>query len=145
MKRALLAVAIVGCGGGISPTDSSDDDTDIDAPVQTVGCPGGVQSKIKFAEDSSCANDGSVEFCIPEANAALRATLTAISPAINCAQGGGRANCNASPGLLLCFYPTRFPDECEASHGAMKAEVWSDMCEIAEQPEVSEIVATFFE
>jgi len=108
-------------------------------------CPTGNSAKIKFEQATGCQNDGSVEFCIPDNDAALRAELTAIAPAITCMVGGGRANCLRAPGLLLCFYPTQVPDQCVAQNGAMTAGAWADMCAIAAQSAIVEIVPTFAE
>lgn len=145
MKRAILIVA-VGCGHGMSPPEMGDDDDGdviiLDAP-RAFACPNGHSDKIKFEEASGCLNDGSVEFCIPDSDPQLRDALDAISPAINCVVGGGRAQCLRAPGLLLCSYPTAFPAECVARHGAMTEEVWADMCELAGQPSIFEIVPTF--
>jgi hypothetical protein len=123
-------------GGGSAGTDGG---------VSQVGCPNGHREKIMFAQATSCANDGSVEFCIPDGESALAATLAEISPTIRCAPGGGRAMCAAQPGLLLCTYPTSFPAECAAPGGAMTEPTWLDMCDIAALPEVVQIVPTFVE
>lgn len=107
-------------------------------------CAGTGRSKIKFAREESCANDGSVEWCIPETDMQLRALLNTISPTITCAPGGGRAGCNTG-GKLLCFYRTEYPDQCLTSHGEMTPEVWDDICEVAAQPPITEIVHTILE
>ena len=128
---ALLAITI-GCG----------DDT-ADAPDAPAGdCP---MAEIMFTQATGCANDGSVEFCIPDGDAALIAQLEAQEMAISCAAGGGRAGCLGSPNLLLCFYPTSFPQQCEAMHGAMTDDTWQDMCAIAALPEIAAIVPTILE
>ena len=117
-----------------------------DAPPDAAAtCPTGDSAKIKFDQGTGCLNDGSVEFCIPDNDAALRSELTVIAPAITCMVGGGRANCLRQPGLLLCFYPTAVPDECVAQNGAMTETAWADMCAIAAKPAILEIVPTFAE
>jgi hypothetical protein len=131
---ALLAIAI-GCGD-----DTADAPAAIDAPAGA--CP---TAEIMFTRATGCANDGSVEFCIPDGNAALIARLEGYEMDISCASGGGRAGCLARPNLLLCFYPTSFPQQCEAMHGAMTDDTWQDMCAIAALPEVTSIVPTILE
>jgi hypothetical protein len=145
MKRTILLVAVLGCGGGMSPPGSGDDEPTIDAgKVDPLTCSNGQDAKIKFTQDTGCGNDGSVEFCIPDSDPALSAKLQAIDPRISCAAGGGRAMCSRTPGLLLCFYPTR-ETECITQHGAMTAATWADMCEIAGEPQITEIVHTVFD
>jgi hypothetical protein len=157
MVRALMTltmVAAVGCGGHGSgggydggPADGSGGGYDggpADDPI-AARCPGGHGEKLKFPREASCANDGGVEFCIPDNEPSLLTQISAISSTIRCAPGGGRANCLRMPGLLLCSYPTSFPAECTSPHGAMTEAVWSDMCAIAEFPQVLEIVPTIFE
>jgi hypothetical protein len=149
---ALVIVALLGCGGGgMSPPPGMGDDDDDDPPVlvdaggQTSVCPNGAHTKIRFDEARGCSNDGSVEFCIPDDDVALRAGLAAINPDITCAPGNGLAGCAQTTGKLLCFYPTRFPDQCLSDHGAMTIETWADMCEIANQSAIAEIVPTILE
>jgi len=142
---ALFAIAI-GCGD--DTTDAPDPDAAVtgDAPA-TTDAPAGAcpTAEIMFTQATGCANDGSVEFCIPDGNAALIAQLKALEKDISCGPGGGRAGCLATPNLLLCFYPTSFPQQCEAMHGAMTDDTWQDMCAIATLPEVTAIVHTILE
>jgi hypothetical protein len=142
MTRALPALACailaVGCGdNALPPDDSNESDA---APELPRTCPLGHEDKILFTQADGCTNDGAVEFCIPAANAQLRTAIETISADMVCAPGGGRARCLASPGLLLCTYPTAYPAQCVASDGAMTDAVWADMCEIAAQPPIVEIV-----
>lgn len=144
----LLGVLACGDDGGEpieTPDAAKSDAPKTDAPL--IDSPPGAcpVEKIKFTQATGCGNDGSVEFCIPDGNAALVAELEAIEPMISCAAGGGRAGCNDPTGLLLCFYPTRFPDQCTTDHGAMTDDVWADMCAIVAKPEITEIVHTIFE
>ncbi len=139
---SLVVLALGGCGsGGRSAPDAPLSPTDITAEA----CTTGASAKLQFEQTTGCGNDGSVEFCIPDADAAVLASVQAISTTIRCAPGGGRARCTASPNLLLCFYPTTFPDECVADRGAMTAGAWDDMCRLTSLPEVAEIVHTIFE
>lgn len=140
--RALVVIALLSaCGGSTATTN----DAAVDAPVTNLTCTTGDATKLKFTPESSCANDGSVEFCIPDNDPSLAATLGAISPSVHCAAGGGRANCARTPGLLLCSYPTAFPAQCATDHGAMTAEVWGDMCQLSALSQITEIVPTILE
>jgi hypothetical protein len=144
-RLMMVAIVVFGCGDqrrGL-PIDAS-----IDAPpdaVPQLTCTTGHEDKIKFDYATSCGNDGSVEFCIPDSDPAVMTAVAAISSTITCAPGGGRANCFATPGLLLCTYPTLYPEQCLSYYGAMTADVWSDMCQIAALPQVTEIVRTILE
>lgn len=148
MRRLLVFGLLAACGADDASDDTSEATTD-EVADSTDGtdatCPAGDVTKLQFTRADGCANDSSVEFCIPEGNAALEATLAGISEAITCAPGGGRARCNATPGLLLCFYPTTVPEQCETDDGAMTAAAWSDMCALTALPEITAIVPTIFE
>jgi hypothetical protein len=146
MARLLtFAILVVGCGDQASGVRI---DAAVDAPPDVaaqLACTTGHEDKIKFDYATSCGNDGSVEFCIPANDASVMSAVAAISPTITCNAGGGRANCLASPGLLLCTYPTQYPGQCLSSYGAMTVGVWSDMCALAALPQVTEIVRTILE
>ena len=146
MKLAIVLVGVLGCGGGgMSPPGGDDEPSSVDAgKTDPLTCTNGQDAKIKFTQAMGCGNDGSVEFCIPDSEPALQTMLQSIDPRISCGPGGGRAMCSRTPGLLLCFYPTR-ETECVSQHGAMTAATWQDMCEIAGSPEITEIVHTIFE
>ena len=144
MRRFVL-VLLVGCGdddGVSNPGDDSGGDDDAGL-VGLDECPSG-RDKITFTRATGCQNDGWVEFCIPDNNPTLRAVVEGLVPDANCAAGGGRAGCSTPPARLLCFYPTP-PSACEADDSAMTAATWDDMCTLAAQPEVTEIVPTFAE
>ncbi len=146
MGRYLAVLFAIGCTEhGMTPPGGGGDDSPVVPDASLAACEMADETKIKFQQATGCQNDGSVEFCIPDSDPKIQTMLSAISSTIRCSPGGGRANCNATPGLLLCFYPTSFPAECESSHGAMTTPTWSDMCSIVAMPEVSEIVPTFFE
>jgi hypothetical protein len=143
------ALLLAGCGDDdcctVIPDAQRDAPHDIlilpDVPNE---CAGPGREKIKFPREESCGNDGSVEWCIPDNDAQLVATLEGISSTIHCAPGGGRAMCHTG-GKLLCFYPTSYPEQCLSQHGQMKLEVWDDICEVAGQPQIIEIVHTLLE
>jgi hypothetical protein len=108
-------------------------------------CATGHTDKLAFTYATSCGNDGGVEFCIPTNDATTLDAVTAVSSTITCNAGGGRAMCNATPGLLLCSYPTSYPGQCIAQYGAMTDKVWDDMCRLAAQPQITQIVPTILE
>ena len=101
------------------------------------------EEKLSFTQETGCANDGSVEFCIPSSDAtAILATLHSIDPAISCAPGGGRAGCVDTE--QLCFLPTS-SDLCDAQHGALTPLGWDRVCRVSELDYVDQIVPTFYE
>jgi len=143
---ALLAIAI-GCGDDTTDAPVADAPATTDATPLDDAPPGACPTgEIRFTQAMGCLNDGNVEFCLPGGNAALIAQLTAIESAILCVSGsGGRAGCLDRPNLLLCFYPTSYPEQCEARQGAMTDDTWQDMCAIAAMPEVTAIWPSFAE
>jgi len=138
----ILALLLAACTHGAPAAPVPDATPDV---VLQQACTTGDATKLHFTRDTSCGNDGGVEWCIPANDASLRAAITAVSPSIYCAPGGGRANCNAKPGLLLCSYPTAFPAQCATDHGAMNDATWSDMCTLTTFAEITEIVPTLLE
>jgi hypothetical protein len=148
MRTLVVLVTVVGCGGGGGGGGGGTPPA-VDAPPshEPDSAVGGVchTEKIAFTQADGCGNDGGVEWCIPDNDAALQTQLATISSSIHCAPGGGRAMCSARPSLLLCSYPTAFPAQCSTDHGATTDEVWRDMCEIAALPQVTMIVKTILE
>jgi hypothetical protein len=110
------------------------------ACVRADQCAGCRDSKMSFTQSEGCANDGSVEFCIPPA---LQHAVDAIAPGTQCAPGGGRAGCDPRT-QLLCQFAT---DEaaCTSPGGALTDEAWDTLCAISMLPDVVELVPTFFE
>jgi hypothetical protein len=100
-------------------------------------------SEIAFTQATGCQNDGSVEFCIPRGDDAVRASVTNIAPNVECITAGGRAGCNLAT-QLLCFYPVK-ESQCTSSHGALTDRAWADVCSLASLTAVKKIVPTFFE
>ena len=125
--------------------------THVDAPAASTPdaasrvCASGHTDKLEFTYESSCGNDGGVEFCIPANDATTLAAVTAVSSTITCNAGGGRAMCSATPGLLLCSYPTLYPGQCTTQYGRMTDKVWADMCQLAALPQITRIVQTILE
>ena len=143
MTRLVGLVVLAACGENHVVTHA-------DAPAPTPDatarvCATGHTDKLKFTYASSCGNDGGVEFCIPANDAATLGAVTAVSSTITCNAGGGRAMCSATPGLLLCSYPTSYPGQCTVQYGAMTEQVWADMCQLVTLPQITEIVQTIFE
>ena len=146
MVRSLLAGLVAIMVGCTPSAPAAAPDAPVTPDADTVArCTSGHAEKIAFAQAGGCGNDGSVEFCIPDNAPSVMSAVTAVSPAITCAPGGGRAGCHATPGLLLCFYPTHVPTECVSQYGAMTDAAWSDMCALSSVPEISAIVPTIFE
>lgn len=128
-------VASVHDGGGVSMKDAPP----ARSPAQS--CP--TQKMTAFTKQTGCHNDGNVEFCIPNHDAALLSTIQAIAASVKCTSGGGRARCNPST-ELLCFYPTSLGN-CLARYGELTDAAWIQLCQIAALPQVREIVPTWFE
>ena len=113
---------------------------DLAAVDQSLACR---VDKMAFTRDTSCQNDGSVEFCVPAADPAAVAAVKQIAPAIRCAGIGGRAGCQPQRELLCLFSTTEI--ECDRRYGALRDEPWSALCQIAALPFVGRIVHTIFE
>ncbi len=142
MKWMMLVLGCA-CSQSTEQTQPVDASVESDA-VAAATCTTGDSTKIAFTRGQGCANDGSVEFCLPAADQTVRARVTTISPSISCAPGGGRAMCN-DPGLVLCTFPTAFPTQCEAVHGAMTDEVWMQICSLSAIDEIHQIMPTLAE
>ncbi|HET9987053.1 MAG TPA: hypothetical protein VFQ65_00995 [Kofleriaceae bacterium] len=144
VRLASLVFVVAGCSNHADVrVDAHNADSAADAASKV--CATGHTDKLKFTYETSCGNDGGVEFCISANDAATLGAVTAVSSTITCNAGGGRAMCNATPGLLLCSYPTSYPGQCIAQYGAMTDQVWTDMCQLAALPQITEIVATILE
>lgn len=112
------------------------------APVgdQAAACP---VHKIAFTQEQGCQNDGSNEFCVPSTDAATRAAVQRIAPAVTCGAGRGRAGCDPTT-QRLCSFPTG-DRTCTGRHGALTDSAWSQHCQIAALPAIPRIVHTWFE
>ena len=133
-----------------APTLSSAPDAAADEPSAdgSAACPTG---KIAFTQMQGCLNDGSVEFCVIKEDAALAARVRAIAPSVReNARSRGRAGCDLTTEILV-LYPTPFPASagepavCAGPRGAMTDAAWSQICQLAAQPEIRTIVPTWFE
>src|SRR5690606_27976689 len=107
---------------------------DASAAERDEACP--AADEIAFAKEQGCANDGSVEFCIPKDDGAALASVLAAAPGVHCTnRGGGRANCDRDS-ARLCFYPTN-ARTCVQGTRAMTDATWAEVCAIAELPTVT--------
>lgn len=141
--RSLLVVLAACRNPAEVRIDSHPAESGADAAARV--CATGHTDKLAFTYETSCGNDGGVEFCIPANDAATLGAVLGVSSTIACTPGGGRAMCNATPGLLLCSYPTSYPGQCIARYGAMTDAVWADMCQLAALPQITAIVPTILE
>lgn len=107
--------------------------------AQARACPA---EKLAFTRETSCRNDGSVEFCVPK-DARVEARLRELAPTVERHEGGGRAGCDRVTQTLYLF-PTP-PERCDARHGALKDDAWRELCAIADVPEIERVVPTWFE
>lgn len=108
--------------------------------VRADQCAGCQAAKMAFTQATGCANDGSVELCIPPV---LQHALALIAPTVTCAPGVGRARCDPAR-ELLCQFPTD-ATTCAAPHGALTDDAWDTLCGITMLPDVTAIVPTFAE
>lgn len=109
-------------------------------PEVAAPCPA---HKLAFTKETGCANDGSVEFCLPSGDDALLARARAIAPTIQAGSSRGRAGCDV-PAETLYAFPTG-DAECVARHGALVDAAWDRLCRLAALPEVRAIVPTWYE
>ena len=107
--------------------------------VRADQCEGCRDTELTFTQAQGCANDGSVEFCIPTT---LERAIELLAPTVTCAAGGGRAGCDPKT-QLLCLFPTD-ASTC-TSGGALTDDAWATLCGLTMLPDVTEIVPTFFE
>ncbi len=108
--------------------------------VRADQCAGCRADKLAFTQATGCANDGSVELCIPPV---LATAITTLAPTATCAVGTGRAGCDPAT-QLLCTIPTAGA-ACTAVHGALTDDAWATLCHLSMLPEVTAIVPTILE
>ena len=126
----LLGVVSVACGTTLPSLGAS-----------AVQCP---TSKLRFTRASACANDGSVEFCVPLGDDALRQRLLALSTELRFTSQRGRAQCEPTSERLVMFPTAKGPGgACETSTIADSA--WTTICGLAAEPAVRVIVPTLYE
>lgn len=103
-------------------------------------CAGCRADKMTFTQATGCANDGSVEFCVPPV---IQHALMQIAPTVTCAPGTGRARCDPAT-QLLCSFPTSGA-ACTAPHGGLTDAAWDTLCGVSMLPDVVRIVPTILE
>ncbi|MDY7231469.1 hypothetical protein [Hyalangium rubrum] len=98
--------------------------------------------KLRFTRETSCRNDGSVEFCLPK-DAQVVERVRRLAPEIQGPMGGaGRIRCDLSREDLY-FFPT--DNRCLEPHGALTDEAWASLCRVAADPAISGIAPTWYE
>jgi hypothetical protein len=131
---------LAGCGAaGATPESES-----VAEDRAELGCTCPTE-KLSFSRAKGCENDGSVEFCIPKDDAALRARLDGLGVKLTYLGSAGRARCDVQRETLVQF-PTEREDRhvCTAD-GALRRTPWAQLCTIAREPAVKAIVPTFYE
>ena len=149
MKQALLLCSLTalsfGCGSSqVNPPPANG--AGPDAGLSSASPTACSSPKIGFKQTEGCLNDGAVEFCVVGNTASIEARLRAIAPNLARGDGSGRAGCD--PAVETRFVlptPGDAPIVCIAYHGAMTADTWSQVCQLAAVPEVRAIVPTFYE
>jgi len=125
-------------GAGGSATGGNGGATDGGADGSQPGCR---TDKIEFTQQTGCANDGSVEFCLPAPDAAALAEVLAIDATIFCEWGSsGRVGCNTLT-EQLCLLPAN----CLGNTAPMSNASWQTVCQLAALDVVAKIAPTFYE
>ncbi|WP_437562179.1 hypothetical protein [Sorangium sp. So ce542] len=142
MRRLAISHLLIAClSSCTSAPPSTPGEGQVEGPPPPAGaCP---TEKLAFTRETGCANDGSVEFCLPAGDEALLARVRDIAPTIQEGSSRGRAGCDV-PAETLYFFPTG-DAECVARHGALEDAAWDKICRIAALPEVRAIVPTWYE
>jgi hypothetical protein len=97
--------------------------------------------KIEFSQQTGCANDNSVEFCLPAGDAAALAQVLAVDATVTCRQGSsGRAGCTDQ----LCMLPVP-AGQCPTQLDPMPDPLWQTVCQLAALDVVTRIVPTLYE
>lgn len=134
LLAALLAVLLAGCV------------PEYPFPVSWLAPPDSCSTeKIQFTQEDGCLNDGSFEFCIVNNNDALLSKLYETVPNMTCIRAGGRARCDLQT-QMLCLVSTE--GLCHAGQPQPRAltdEGWALACNLASQPYIEKIVATWYE
>ncbi|WP_437727612.1 hypothetical protein [Sorangium sp. So ce861] len=142
MRRFAISHLLIAClSSCTSAPPSTPGEGQVEGPPPPpASCP---TEKLAFTRETGCANDGSVEFCLPTGDEALLARVRDIAPTIQAGSSRGRAGCDV-PAETLYFFPTG-DAECVARHGALEDAAWDKICRIAALPEVRTIVPTWYE
>jgi hypothetical protein len=132
LSSATTVVEIVDSGPAV--------DGGVDSSTVAPGCR---TDKIEFTQQTGCANDGSVEFCLPAPDAAALAQVLAVDATITCGRGStGRVGCNTLT-EQLCLLPTNCPNA--ASADPMPDRSWQTVCQLAALDVVAKIAPTLYE
>jgi hypothetical protein len=102
--------------------------------------------KLFFTRAEGCKNDGSIEFCVAKADAALQAEVRRIAPAVR--TGGSRGRVGCEPGReIIFFFPTpgHDPSVCTARHGALTDRAWGQLRALAALDGIKRFAATWYE
>jgi hypothetical protein len=126
---------------GSADTDGAPDGG-VDSGTVAPGCR---TDKIEFTQQTGCANDGSVEFCLPAPDAAALAEVLAIDATIFCEWGSsGRVGCNTLT-EQLCLLPVDCPAYNAPVPPTMADASWKTVCELAALDVVARIAPTRYE
>lgn len=144
--KKLFLVAVVGffagaCSGSTSIHPSPERDSAGSEDAVEHSCK---TQKIRFTQQTGCANDGSFEFCLPVGDSVAKEKILKIDRSISCELGpGGRAECHRESQQLCTF---RIPvGQCTNWKSPLPEEVWKIVCQLAELEAVPMIVHTVLE
>lgn len=132
--RQFLAALLAGCASPPAPQEAL-------APEPDGACP---TVKMRFTRETSCQNDGTVEFCLPK-EAEVIARVRALAPELTGPVGGsGRIGCDLTREDLY-FFPTREDPGCQPPAPGLSDAGWATLCRIAADPAVQRIGPTWYE
>lgn len=103
-------------------------------------------AKLLFTQADGCRNDGSVEFCVAKADAALQTQVKRIAPSVRTGRSRGRVGCEPEKEVIY-FFPTPGHDTavCTGRHGALTDRAWRQLRELAALEGIRRIAATWYE
>jgi hypothetical protein len=142
----LYLVLIVGwlanaCSGTSSIHHPPERDSAIGEEASELACQ---TSKIQFTQQTGCANDGALEFCLSASDSIAMGKILEIDRSISCKVGSsGRAQCKRDS-EQLCTYPIPH-GQCGNWESPLPEEVWNTICQLAELDAVKSIVRTVLE
>lgn len=102
--------------------------------------------KLLFTQADGCANDGSIEFCVAKADAALQAEVRRLAPTVTTGGSRGRVGCEPEEEILF-FFPTpgHDPAVCTGRHGALTDRAWGQLRALAALTGIRRFAATWYE